>query len=84
MILGFVRKLPSYNKTFAIFLIGCAWFRLLAYVTTLINLMSTSRFGEHLVMIVAGVIISTYACSKYIDNRDADLLGEPIKNLKEV
>jgi hypothetical protein len=65
-------------------MIACSWLSLLSYLTAIIDLMVTSKFTENFYLILIGVIICTYATTKYIDIRNFNLLSNQVRNLKEL
>lgn len=68
-------KLPSYRLQYSRCMIACSWLRLLSYLTTVLSLMTSTDFSEHAVLLLSGIIICTYATSRYIEVRENRLLS---------
>lgn len=78
-----LNKLPGYDKTYTRFTIACIWMRLLSYLASVVSVMLDTNFVEHTLLIISGVILCTYASSRYLDVRESRLFSMPIKNLKD-
>ena len=77
-----LNNIPGYNTTYAIFLIGCCWLRIIVYVTSIFDEMAHQEFASEVWLILLSTMLATYACSKYMDRQHLMTFGVQLKSVK--
>jgi hypothetical protein len=77
-----LNNIPQYNQTYAKFLIGCCWLRMIVYFASIFDLMNHEGYLRDTWLILSAVFALTYASSRYIDNRDTRMFSIQLKGVK--